>query len=230
MKLEIVATNLKDVKEAQKFGADRIELITAITELGLTPSYGLIKEALEVAKIPVNVIVRPHNRSFYMDEHDVKTMITDIEMVKKLGANGIVIGPLTETGEFDFEGLEQLLAVSGELDVTIHRAFDFAKDQVATLKQLMDYPQITTVLTAGGNYNAPEAVSKINELVDLAEGSHVKLMIGNGLREDNLEVFLKQIKPIDALHFGSGVRVDEKSVNPLDKKKIARIKNMISNA
>lgn len=122
MKLEVVATNLKDVKDAERFGADRVELITAITELGLTPSYGLIKEALDAATIPVNVIVRPHNRSFQMDEDDVTTMITDIKMIRELGANGIVIGSTTPENTFDFDVLERLLEVSGDLDVTIHRA------------------------------------------------------------------------------------------------------------
>lgn len=228
MKLEVVATNLRDVKDAEEFGADRIELITAITELGLTPSYGLIKEALQVATIPVNVIVRPHNRTFQMDEEDVQTMISDIEMIKKLGANGIVIGSLTSENQFDIEVLERLLEVSGDLDVTIHRAFDFAANQIETLKLLKEYDQVTTILTAGGDYNAPDVVDKINDLIGLSEGSHLEMMIGNGLRLDNLEEFLDEVKSIDYLHFGSGVRVNEDSINPLDKEKIMKIKDIMN--
>lgn len=230
MKLEVVATNLRDVKDAEEFGADRIELITAITELGLTPSYGLIKEALQVATIPVNVIVRPHNRTFQMDEEDVQTMISDIEMIKKLGANGIVIGSLTADNQFDIEVLERLLEVSGDLDVTIHRAFDFADNQIETLKLLKEYDQVTTILTAGGDYNAPDVVDKINDLINLSENSHLEMMIGNGLKLDNLEEFLGEVNSIDYLHFGSGVRVNEDSINLLDKEKITKIKDIMNHA
>lgn len=92
----------------------------------------------------------------------------------------------------------------------------------------MKYEQVTTVLTAGGNYNAPEAVDEINELIDLASKSHLQMMVGNGLRLDNLETFLKQVQSIDYLHFGSGVRIDENSVNPFSEEKIKEIKNIIS--
>jgi|SRR5690625_3097718 len=228
MKLEVVTTNLTDVKDAEKYGADRAELITAMTELGLTPSYGLIKEAVRSVDIPVNVIVRPHNQSFYYNDNDVQTMITDIKMIKDLGANGIVIGPLAADGTFDKEVLERLLEVSVGLDVTIHRAIDFARDQVEAIKFLKEYKEITTILTAGGNYNAPEAVDQVNELIDLAKDSHVKMMIGNGLKLDNVEEFLQKVKPVDALHFGSDVRINKSVMNPLDGERIKAIKKIMS--
>lgn len=229
MILEIVTTNLTDVKDAEKYGADRVELISAMTELGLTPSYGLIKEAVEAVDIPVNVIIRPHNQSFHYNEDDVKTMIQDIQMVKKLGADGIVIGPLTADDQMDREVLERLLEVSAGLNVTIHRAIDFARDQVEALELLMEYEDVTTILTAGGNNRAPEAIDEVNELVDLASGSHLKMMIGNGLKRDNLKEFLENVKEVDALHFGSDVRINQSPDHPLDGQRIREIKEIIKN-
>src|SRR5690625_3591442 len=95
MILEMVGTSVEDVMLAEKFGVDRIELCQGMKEHGITPSYGLIKRAVEAVNIPINVIVRPHSKSFQYNEDDVQTMITDIEMIKKIGANGVVLGPLT---------------------------------------------------------------------------------------------------------------------------------------
>ncbi|MFD0673548.1 copper homeostasis protein CutC [Cohnella sp. GCM10027633] len=38
MILEVIATTVADAKDASRYGADRIELVTGIAEGGLTPS------------------------------------------------------------------------------------------------------------------------------------------------------------------------------------------------
>ncbi len=62
--LEVIATTVTDAVIAEKSGADRIELVTGMLEGGLTPSYGLIEEVVRSVSIPVQVMVRPHSRSF----------------------------------------------------------------------------------------------------------------------------------------------------------------------
>ncbi|WP_407056536.1 copper homeostasis protein CutC, partial [Burkholderia vietnamiensis] len=41
--LEVIATTVGDARAAARAGADRLELVTAISEGGLTPSVGLIE-------------------------------------------------------------------------------------------------------------------------------------------------------------------------------------------
>jgi copper homeostasis protein len=55
--LEIIATTVEDAKRIEASGANRIELVSALTEGGLTPSYGLIKKVVESVTIPVNVMI-----------------------------------------------------------------------------------------------------------------------------------------------------------------------------
>ena len=64
MFIEIIATTLDQALQAEKFGADRIELVTAMLETGLTPSLGLIKQVKEKVNIPMVVMIRPHSKSF----------------------------------------------------------------------------------------------------------------------------------------------------------------------
>src|SRR5690625_1394423 len=150
MILEVVAKSLRDVKHAEQYGADRIELCQSMIESGITPNYGMIKASVEAVSIPINVIVRPHNASFVMDEDDIFTMLYDIDMIKKLGANGIVIGPITKEGIVDEEALKRLLDASEGLDVVFHRGFDRVRDQFEALETILKYEQITTILTSGG--------------------------------------------------------------------------------
>jgi len=226
MTLEIIATNLSDAKIAEKAGADRIELSPSMLELGITPSYGLIERVASEIKIPFHVIIRPHSQSFVYSEDDVKVMERDIEMVKKLGGNGVVFGPLTEEGTIDEEVLKRLLYVAEDLDVTIHKAFDFVRDQEEALYCLAKYPQIKRIGTSGGNQPAPEVPSVIKNLIRLAEGTSLEIMIAGGLLPSNFEKFYQEVRPKE-VHFGSGVRVEENYLLPLDFEKIAYVKSIL---
>jgi len=95
MLFEVIAHNLTDVKHAEKYGADRIELVKSMGEGGITPSYGLIKTAVEAVDIPINVIGRPHGKTFVYTEDDIQEMLHDIDINKDVGARGIIIGANT---------------------------------------------------------------------------------------------------------------------------------------
>ncbi len=88
--LEVIATTVADARAAERRGADRIELISAMGEGGLTPSLGLIETVTEAVAIPVNVVVRPHSRSFVYDADDYAVMLRNVRAID--AADGL---PLT---------------------------------------------------------------------------------------------------------------------------------------
>lgn len=226
MFLEVIATNLTDVKQATSYGANRLELSPSMSELGITPSYGLIKAAVESVDIPINVIVRPHNQSFQYNEDDLTCMITDIEIIRDLGANGIVIGALTPEGKVDENVLKRLLSVAGDLDITFHRAFDFAGDQIEALECLSKYAQVKRILTAGGNYKALDAIANLNQIIHHSRNTHLTIMAGHGLRVDTFKEFYDGTQPKE-VHFGSGVRFNDSFDYEIDGKKIKKIKDIL---
>lgn len=223
MTLEIIATNLTDAKNAEAYGADRLELSPCMSELGITPSYGLIDSVIKEITIPFNVIIRPHSQSFIYNDDDLKVMKKDIEMVKQLGANGIVIGALTPERIVDEDILKQLLDVADGLDVTFHKAFDFARNQEEALECLSHYPQVKRIATSGGLNPAPDVPENIKKLIQLANDTHLDIMIAGGLRMDNYKAFYEETKPKE-MHFGSGVREEESYLHPIDKNKVKQIK------
>lgn len=228
MLLEIISTNLTDAKVAFQSGADRLELISGAAEGGLTPSYGLIDEVVHAVDIPVNVIIRPHSRSFCYNEDDVQTMVKDIHVARQLGAAGVVIGALKENGAIDVETMRRLLQEAEGLDVTVHRAFDVTRDQEEALQVLSQLPGVKRVLTSGGRQPAPQAMNKIKRLREQAKKTQLTIMAGHGLRLETFEKFITETG-VREVHFGSGVRENESYTAPIDGQKIKKIKKIMSN-
>ncbi len=85
--------------EAQKGGAYRVELCAGIPEGGTTPSYGEVMVTREQLDIKLNVIIRPRSGDFLYSDLEHQTMLKDIEMMKIIGVDGVVIGSLTPKGD-----------------------------------------------------------------------------------------------------------------------------------
>lgn len=217
MLLEIISTSLEDAVTAERSGANRLELCSAMTETGLTPSLGLIEAVVGAVQIPVNVIVRPHSRSFHYDKHDLAVMAADIRHIKKAGAAGIVIGALTEERKVDTEAISYLLEEAEGLDVTFHRAFDDieVEDQLEALETIAQFPQIQRILTAGGQAPAPQSAEQLKKLVDRSKNTSVNIMAGYGMTPESLKT-LVPATGVTEVHFGSAARVNRSFAHPID--------------
>ncbi|MDY0407512.1 copper homeostasis protein CutC [Paracerasibacillus soli] len=139
MKIEVITLNAADTLQAQEFGADRVELVSAMNEGGLTPSYGTLKNVLQSVTIPVQVMVRPHSFGFVYDEKDWNTIKEDISIIQELGGNRIVFGAVTKDGEIDEQLLEKVIHHAPNIDISFHRAFDQVKSQTNAYKVLTKY-------------------------------------------------------------------------------------------
>lgn len=226
--LEIIATTVADAKLAEAGGADRLELVTAMGEGGLTPSVGLIEAVVDAVAIPVNVIVRPHSRSFVFDADDHAVMARDVNAAAVAGANGVVIGMLTPSREVDTEGLKRLIdAADGRLAITFHRAFDEARDLHEALDVLLRFDAITNVLTSGGKPSVLLAEDTIRALLRTTEGSTCTVLAGAGLTADAVAGFVARTG-VRAVHFGSGVRVGGNGLAPVDREAVAKVKRLLA--
>ncbi|MFD0589742.1 copper homeostasis protein CutC [Paenibacillus sp. GCM10027627] len=227
MLIEVIAIRAEDVEAAAEGGADRIELVTGIAEGGLTPSVGLVERAVRASSLPVNAMVRPHSQSFCYSKADYAIMIRDVEAIRDAGAAGIVVGMLTEKGEVDFRGLEEVLRAAEGLDVTFHRAFDEVEDQLAALQQLAKYPQISRVLTSGGVKPAPQSAERLRELREATDSlGGIRILAGYGLNADNIAQVVRQTG-VSEVHFGSGVRRNGSFMEPLLPESVQTIRHIL---
>ena len=53
MMLEVIGMNVEDCIAIEQAGANRIELVSALSEGGLTPSVGMIEQCFEAVSIPI---------------------------------------------------------------------------------------------------------------------------------------------------------------------------------
>ncbi|WP_250528893.1 copper homeostasis protein CutC [Caballeronia sp. ATUFL_F1_KS4A] len=224
--LEVIATTVADARAAERGGADRLELITAMGEGGLTPSIGLIESVIEAVGIPVNVIVRPHSRSFVYDADDYAVMLRDVRAIAKTRANAIVVGMLRADGSVDTDGLARVIEAADGLQLTFHRAFDETRDLLAAFDTLLQFGAVTNVLTSGGKPSVLDAQETISKLVENAAGTRCAILAGAGLTVDAVAPFVASTR-VKAVHFGSGVRVDGKSLAPVDETRVRRVRTLL---
>lgn len=171
---------------AGKTGARRVELCEQLETGGVTPSVDLIRTALEVSELPVNVLVRPRGGDFVYDEAEVLQMLGSIRLCRRLGANGVVIGALTPGGAVDMPVMRRLIAEARPLSVTFHRAFDVCADPESSLEDIIALG-CDRLLTSGHAADAYEGRDFIGRLVRQASGRMI-IMAGCGVRPANIEL------------------------------------------
>lgn len=181
---EVCAANIQSVLAAERAGAQRIELCSALDTGGLTPSIGLIQAAARVVRIPVYVLIRPREGDFCYAASEMALMLADIRACRDAGAQGVVIGALQADGQLQINQLSELREAAGDLGVTCHRAFDFTPDPFAALDQLASLG-IQRVLTSGQAETAYAGRFLLQKLVAHAAGRLV-VMPGAGITATNI--------------------------------------------
>ncbi len=83
--IEICVEGIDGLAAAQAAGAERVELCASLLEGGLTPSLGVIKQALAIATIPFHVIIRPRGGDFLYSELEHQTMLDDVRACREGG-------------------------------------------------------------------------------------------------------------------------------------------------
>ncbi|KEK22550.1 copper homeostasis protein CutC [Bacillus gaemokensis] len=223
--LEVIATCLEDVKRIEESGGNRIELISAYTEGGLTPSYAFIKKAVKAVNIPIHVMIRPHAKSFIYTTEEIEMMKEDIQIAQEHGAAGVVLGVLNEQNQIDEEKLADLLSVVDGINVTFHRAIDEVDDLVGAVKLLRNFNKVTHILTSGGHGNIVENIPVLSAMQKESQ-ENLELIVGSGVTKENIAQLLNETG-ITQAHVGTAVReskscfaeINQNSVQELVKRK-----------
>ncbi len=190
IKIEVCLDSVQSAIEAQKGGADRVELCDNLFEGGTTPSAGMIAIVRKNIEIGLQVIIRPRGGDFCYSDDEYEAMKIDIHTAKTLGADGVVIGILTPGGRVDTERCAPLIELAHPMNVTFHRAFDVCRDPWEGLEDVIAIGA-TRLLTSGQEATVPEGLDVIAELVKRAE-DRIIIMPGAGISERNMEKVKQQ--------------------------------------
>lgn len=187
MKIEICANSVQSAINAEKAGADRIELCSELAVGGITPSYGLIKEVLSKISIPVFVLIRPRSGNFIYSDDEFEIIKNDIRICKELGCAGIVSGILNKDNSIDLIRTKELIELSKPLEFTFHRAFDLVENPIEALEQLIEI-EANRILTSGQQNSAEKGLELLIQLKNKTKNKLI-IMPGGGINVDNVHLF-----------------------------------------
>lgn len=183
--LEVCAADIDSVIAARDAGAARVELCSALSEGGVTPSQGFLHTAIALkGKLKMNVLIRPRGGDFLYSAEEADIMEADVKMAVSEGADGIVIGALNADGSIDTALCRRLINAAGQgISVTFHRAFDMCSDPFKALDEIIAMG-CDRLLTSGQASSATKGIPLLRELQRRAAGA-ISIMPGCGINPDN---------------------------------------------
>lgn len=201
---EACVETITQINNAIKNGANRIELCDNLSVGGTTPSYGMVKIAVELChqnNVEVAVMIRPRGGDFNYDYFEYEIMRQDIIQLKELNVDAFVFGCLDENEHLDEWKMQSLKEACGVIPAVCHMAFDSINlyNQLKSLDWLINQ-QFTRLLTHGGSSDTSifDNVNHLGKLLIHSKGN-ITIMPGGGLNKDNLSALTEDI-PFDEVH------------------------------
>lgn len=183
--IEVCAGSYADCLAAEKGGATRVELNSALSVGGLTPTLATLKRVKKETSLKVICMDRPRAAGFCYDENDTTIMMDDAKVLLENGADGIAFGFLKEDGQVDVVKTKTMcdLIHSYGREAVFHRAFDVTPDPFAAMESLIACG-VNRVLTSGQKAKAIDGISLIGEL-QKKYGDKVEILAGSGMNATN---------------------------------------------
>lgn len=199
--LECCVDSVESAVEARIGGADRLELCADLPLGGTTPSFSLFRQVERETGLPVRVLLRPRFGDFLFSAYEKERMLEDAEGFLSLGAEGLVLGALTQEGELDKAFLESLTGLArGACGLTLHRAFDMCRDPLKAFEEA-GAMGFDTVLTSGQKDSAVQGLKLLRKLAAFRSS-------GAGNPAGDSEEGAERRKPLPRLMPGGGVSAE----------------------
>ena len=163
--IEACVDSYASCRAAYRGGADRLELCAHLVIGGTTPSTALFRQVQRDIPVKTNILIRPRFGDFLYSKEELEQMCEEIRTYRELGANGVVIGALTPDGDLDLDAMRRLMNCAGNMDVTLHRAFDMTRDPFAAMEDAIRLG-CKTILTSGQQKDPLTGAELLRELFE----------------------------------------------------------------
>ena len=183
--LEACTDCVQSAINAQKGGADRIELCSNLVIGGLTPGKALFDLVKKYTDIKTRVLLRPRYGDYCYNQYEFEQLKEEVQMYCEMGADGVVIGMLNPDGTLDTERMAELIKVAGNKEKALHRAFDVCIDPMKALEEAIDLG-FDTILTSGQKETAWEGRTILKELQEKSKG-RIEILAASGISAEAIK-------------------------------------------
>lgn len=211
--IEICAGSYQDCITAYKGGAQRVELNSALSVGGLTPSIATLKRVKKETFLKVICMVRIRAAGFCYDKEDIELMLEQAKLLLENGADGIAFGFLNEDGTIYEKATRQMINLihSYHKEAVFHRAFDITKDPYQAIETLINL-KCDRILTSGQKSKAMQGMELIKDLQE-KYGQQIEILAGSGMNHKNIQE-MKNYTKIKQVHSScKGYRIDPTTSN-----------------
>ena len=180
--LEVIVCSVADAIEAERGGANRLEIVRDLERGGLTPPYELVAEIRQAVELPLRVMLRASEGYETGGDAEVDRLCVAAERFASLKVDGFVLGFLKD-GEVDIESTRRVLAGTPQTPATFHHAFEAARDKFNALSAIKQLPQVDRVLSHGGTDDPTSRVNRLSHY-ERAAAPELKILAGGGIDGD----------------------------------------------
>lgn len=186
IKVELCIENYESAKIAKELGYDSVEINSALSLGGLTPTYGVVRKIAENINIKKYCMVRNRPAGFNYSDAEFNEMLFELEWILKENIDGIVFGFLTNDFKIDKEKTSifvNKIHKAGKIAI-FHRAFDNVNDPFYAIEDLIEL-KIDRLLTSGLKHSALDNTDLLKKLIEVYSNK-IEIIIGSGVNENNV--------------------------------------------
>lgn len=206
--LEVIACSVVDAVEAERGGADRLEIVRDLHLGGLTPSWELVNEIKRSVRLPLRVMLRESAGYTITGEDEVKVLCDAAQRFSSLDVDGFVLGFLRDE-RVDVETTNRVLAAAPNVNATFHHAFEAAKDQLQALREIKELAQVDRILSSGGEGELSERVRRLNSYAEVGF-PEIKILAGGGIDRQAIDGLMRTTN-VREFHVGRAARSGNRS-------------------
>lgn len=226
---ELCTDGSYDLSTLKGYGINRIELCSALSEGGLSPTRSLVQKVKSQFDGDIFCMVRPRSGGFNYSDLEIEQMKNEMKELGSLEIKGVVFGILNGFNEINHKANSDLMNLCKELNLqaTFHRAFDMTESPMNAFDHLegigFDY-----LLSSGGKSKALDGIHLLDAINQ--RKTNLKIIAGSGVNSDNVDHFIEL--GLDGVHFTGSKEIKELdfgfgSEYVLNKEKILSIMNVI---
>ena len=201
--LEVIACSVADAIEAEKGGAGRLEVVSALDRGGLTPPVELVRAIKDAVGLPLRVMVRESDGYQTSGETEIEKLCGAADELSSLEVDGLVLGFLKDK-TIDLDLTRRVLAAAPRLKATFHHAFEDAADQLQAVREIKKLSRVDRILSHGGWGALEERRQRLDAYVRAA-APEITIVAGGGI-DDRAIAVLRDTNAVREFHVGRAAR------------------------